>query len=65
MLHISLGSHIRQEYGLWSRNRELIESCRAFSGNDDLTGDQGSTVIIEALWTTLRETYALRVVKDG
>jgi len=39
LLHISLASHIRQEFGLWSGNKELIESCRVVSGVHDLTAD--------------------------
>ena len=64
LLHISLGSSIMQEYGLWTGNHALIESCRTVSGIDDLTADQGAGVIIEALWEELRRTHALRVVES-
>jgi hypothetical protein len=65
LLHISLESSIMQEFGLWTGNKELIESCRVVSGRDDLSADQGSGVIIEALWRELQKTHALRLVEKG
>ena len=49
-LHISLGTHIRNEFGLWSGNNGLMESCRSVSGADELYKDDASGVIITELW---------------
>jgi hypothetical protein len=64
LVEISLGSYVRQNFGLWTGNTALIDSCRAYSGHRSLTADQGAAVILEALWKTLRETHTLRLIKD-
>lgn len=48
-LHLGLGVWIRNNLGLWSENRVLLESARAQNSDD------ASAVIIEALWRRLRE----------
>lgn len=48
-LHFGLGMWIRNNLGLWSENRALLEST-AMHNPDDASG-----VIIEALWRRLRE----------
>jgi len=48
--HFGLGMGIRNEYGLWSGNEELMDSCREISGDKDHHVDSASTVIIKALW---------------
>lgn len=48
-LHLGLGIWIRNNLGLWSENRALLESARAQNPDD------ASAVIIEALWQRLRE----------
>jgi hypothetical protein len=63
-IQLSLESHIRQDFGLQTGNRALIESCRVVSGIKDLRAHQCIPVIMETLWTRLRETHALRVVEN-
>jgi len=65
VLQISLGAHIRQEFGLLAGNRNLIHSCRVVSESDTLTADQGVEIILEALWKELRRTHAIRVIGPG
>jgi len=48
-LNLGLGMWIRNNLGLWSENRALLESARAQNPDD------ASVVIIEALWRRLRE----------
>ena len=62
-LHINLGEYIRNEFGLWSGNDDLMSSCCAIAKMDKIHEDTASTIIIEALWERLRETQKLRVVK--
>ena len=63
-LHFSLGQYIRNTFGLWSGNQELIESCCSVAEKDYLDADDSSAVIIEELWYKLKETHRLRVVKS-
>jgi len=44
-------------------NRDLIKSCIAASGNDDLNESGAAFVIIEKLWERLKETHKLKIVK--
>ncbi|MGB5155883.1 putative molybdenum carrier protein [Desulfobacterium sp. N47] len=65
-LQLSLGEYIRNHFGLWGENTELLESCRIASGEDDednFDADRASLVIITELWKKLQETHKLRVVK--
>jgi hypothetical protein len=62
-LHHSLGEYIRNEFGLWSGNDDLMSSCCKIAKVDKIHEDTASTIIIEALWERLRESHKLRVVK--
>lgn len=58
--HFSLGVHIRNEFGLWQGNDELLRSCCAEIDDPWLreiatnNPDKASGVIIEALWQRLQ-----------
>jgi hypothetical protein len=58
-----LGLHIRNDFGLWSDNQALLESCRNLSGERDLHPDDAAVVIVKALWKRLKESHRLRIVK--
>ena len=52
-LHFGLGTYIRNAFGLWKENEELLKECCPtyhIYFPDDVSG-----VIIEALWEKLRE----------
>ena len=63
-LHPMLGKYIRNRFGLWSENKDLLASCRFVSGNKELHEDDASAVIIKEVWKKLRENHVLRVVKS-
>ena len=62
-LHGAIGPYIRENFGLWRGNDQLMESCRMLNDYDYLHIDSASMVIMEALWSRLKQTYAIRVVK--
>jgi hypothetical protein len=62
-LDVSLGSYIRNSFGIWSENEHLLISCRAVSRNPSLSAKEASAVIIKKLWETLKKTHKLRVIK--
>jgi hypothetical protein len=62
-LHFTFGAFIRNEFGLWKDNKELMDDCSRIAMEKDLQPDQASSVIIKELWKRLRETHKLRVVK--
>lgn len=59
----SLGLYIKEQWFRKDMNRELFESCREISGKDQLNENGAAFVIIQKLWSNLRETHRLRVVK--
>jgi hypothetical protein len=62
-LNFTLGSYIRNTFGIWSGNEKLLEACRTASGNPTLPRKEAATVIIGELWKELRRTHKLRIVK--
>jgi len=62
-LQFTLGTYIGREFGIWSGNRKLLDSCSVISHDVHLHPDFAPTVIIKELWQCLRETHKLRVVE--
>ena len=58
--YFALGHQIRHEYGLWTDNNALLESCRIISENKNLHVDDASMVIIKALWEKVKEENILQ-----
>ncbi|MDQ7793251.1 MAG: DUF6794 domain-containing protein [bacterium] len=51
LFHFGLGMFVRNSFGLWQGNIELLNSC----GGAGMHPDTASMVIIRALWERLRE----------
>jgi len=64
-LHFSLGMNIRNAFGLWSGNEELLKSCRLITGKKDLHVDDASSIIINALWERLQKYPSLLPFKSA
>jgi hypothetical protein len=63
VLHTTLGEYIRNEFGLWSGNEDLLISCCFMVKRDKVSQDEASSIIIRELWKRLKESHKLRVVK--
>jgi len=63
VLHMTIGEYIRNEYGLWSGNDDLLNSCCFFAKKDKVSEDEASSIIIRELWKRLRDSHKLRVVR--
>ena len=63
VLHTSIGEYIRNEFGLWSGNEDLMTSCCFIVKRDKIHEDEASSIIIRELWRCLRVTHKLRIVK--
>lgn len=48
LLHLNLGNYIRNEFGLWGNNEELLKAC--CPDHSLRNADDASMVIIRALW---------------
>ena len=60
-LHFGLGQYIRNAFGLWRENEELLKACCPMDKYPEetrpylfLDPDEASGVIIDALWERLR-----------
>jgi hypothetical protein len=62
-LHPTLGTYIRDKFGLWSGNEALLDSCRFLSGENNIHEDDASMVIIRELWEELRKSHTIKSVK--
>jgi hypothetical protein len=63
LLHANLGEYIRNEFGLWSGNQDLMTSCCFFAKKEKVQEDEASSIIIGELWKRLRKTHKLRIVE--
>lgn len=57
----TLGEYIRKRFGLWTGNKDLVESCRILSGEEEIDENRAIFFILEKLWYHLRETHRLRI----
>ena len=63
-LRNGLGDYIKQEFGLYSDNKELLQSCAEWGRLNRPLPDEACAVILRALWKALRATHKLRIVKS-
>lgn len=59
-VHFALGYQIRHEFGLWTGNDALLESCRIISGDKNLHVDDASMLIVKALWEKVKKSNVLQ-----
>lgn len=62
-IHSSLGEYIKQHFGLYSGNKNLLQSCAEHGRLSRPIPDEACAVILRALWKDLQATHKLRVIK--
>jgi hypothetical protein len=62
-LNYSLGDTINTRFDLFTSNTALLDDCRRWSGQVDLSAQHAAAVIVRALWERLRATCRIRIVK--
>jgi hypothetical protein len=62
-METGLGEYIKQKFGLYMNNSQLVDSCAELGNLIKPLPDEASAVILKALWRDLRSTHKLRVVK--
>jgi hypothetical protein len=62
-LRSGLGEYIKQQFGLYSGNTALLESCAEKGSLLRPIPDEACLVILRSLWEDLRATHRLRIVK--
>lgn len=62
-LETGLGEYIKQHFGLYTGNQELMQSCAQYGNLQKLIPDEACAVILRALWQDLKSTHKLRIIK--
>lgn len=62
-LNSGLGEYIKQNFGLYGGNEQLMQSCAETGGLVNPILDEACAVILRALWEDLRATHKLRIIK--
>ncbi|MEE4241070.1 MAG: hypothetical protein V2I36_06365 [Desulfopila sp.] len=62
-VYLALAKTIRKEFGLYSGNHELLDSCSALLGKGYDRYEDPAMVIVKELWKKIKETHRLHVVK--
>jgi len=52
--HFGWGMGIRNDFGLWGKNSELLQSCARKKGQEQIHPDAASMLIIEGVWEALQ-----------
>ena len=63
IIHSKLQGYLKNAFGVWHGNKELLTDCRITSGEPIRDEDEATYVILKSLWEKLREGHTLRVVK--
>ncbi len=62
-LRSGLGEYIKQNFGLYSGNKALMQSCADTGGLVQPIPDEACAVILRALWENLQVTHKLRIIR--
>lgn len=62
-LNSGLGEYIKKNFGLYSNNEKLLQSCADIGRLMQPLPDEACAVILRALWEDLRKTHKLRIIK--
>lgn len=63
-LKSNLGDYIKQNFGLYTGNTDLLESCAQLGQINQPLADEACAVILKALWKDLQATHKLRIIKS-
>ncbi len=58
-----LGEYIKQNFGIYSGNMALLQSCADLAGLVQPIPEEACAVIMRALWKDLQTTHKLRIIK--
>jgi hypothetical protein len=62
-LRSGLGDYIKQNFGIYTGNMSLLQSCAELAGIVQPLPEEACAVILKALWKDLQTTHKLRIIK--
>lgn len=63
-LRSGLGDYIKQNFGIYTGNKALMQSCADLGGIVQPLPEEACSVILKALWKDLQSTHKLRIIKS-
>ena len=62
-IYLVLAKTIREEFGLYNGNQELLASCCSYLGHGYDTYEDPAMVITKELWKKIKNSHRLRLIK--
>lgn len=62
-VYLALAKTIRKEFGLFSGNKGLLNSCFSYLGNGYDKYEDPAMVITKELWKKIKRNHKLRIIK--
>jgi hypothetical protein len=62
-VYLEMAKTIRKEFGLYSNNTDLLNSCCSYLGREYDTYEDPAMVIMKELWKKIKKTHNLHLVK--
>ena len=63
-VYLAMAKTIRKEFGLYSGNAMLLESCSSYLGTTYDSFEDPAMVIIKELWKKVQDSHRLRLVSS-
>jgi hypothetical protein len=64
-VYLAMAKTIRKEFGLYSGNTDLLNSCSSYLGREYDTYEDPAMVIMKELWKKVKQTHNLHLVKSN
>ena len=64
-VYLAMAKTIRKEFGLYSGNTDLLNSCSSYLGREYDTYEDPAMVIMKELWKKVKKTHNLHLVKSN
>lgn len=62
-VYLSMAKIIRNEFGLYTGNKELLNSCLSYLGKQYDSYEDPAMVIIKELWKRVKKGHTIRLVE--
>lgn len=64
-VYLAMAKTIRKEFGLYSGNTDLLDSCSSYLGREYDSYEDPAMVIMKELWKKVKRTHNIHLVKNS
>lgn len=61
-VYLAMAKIIRKEFGLYTGNTDLLDSCYSYMGSDYDSFEDPAMIIVKELWQKVKDSHKLRLV---